>query len=177
MPRTFEFLMNDFEAAAHDDAPADVGYAEKRRAVFQHVEDLWDDYMRLLREKQDRLIPSAAPASLPEDSTVAKAFRLLRRRLPSHGTYADEMIDALRILELALMPKPQSTVAASDEETARTICVALCGAGFSDAEVATVTNIMRRAQRSSIQRTSDGLGILPNAGNVTGIDRWEVKSG
>lgn len=62
MPRTFEFLLNAFEAAAHDDQPADVGYAEKRRAVFQHVEDLWNDYMRLLREKQGRLIASASSA-------------------------------------------------------------------------------------------------------------------
>jgi hypothetical protein len=59
MPRTFEFLLNAFEQASQARAPSDFGYAEKRRAVFQHVEDLWADYIRLLREKQDGLTPSA----------------------------------------------------------------------------------------------------------------------
>lgn len=46
MPRTFEYLLNALEAAAHDDAPADVGYAEKRKAVLQYVSDLYGDARR-----------------------------------------------------------------------------------------------------------------------------------
>jgi hypothetical protein len=52
----------------------------------------------------------------PSDSTTATALRLLRKRIPSHGTYAEEMIDALRILELALMPKPPSAGGRRDFE-------------------------------------------------------------
>ena len=50
----------------------------------------------------------------------------------------------------------------SDEETARTICTALCGAGFSDAEVATVVNVMRRA-RSATRIESAAIDLLEDA--------------
>jgi len=36
----FIYLLNAFEAATHDDAPADVGYAEKRQAVLDYVAKL-----------------------------------------------------------------------------------------------------------------------------------------
>lgn len=36
----FIYLLNAFEAAAHDDAPADVGYAAKRQAVLDYVAKL-----------------------------------------------------------------------------------------------------------------------------------------
>lgn len=46
MSRTFEYLLNAMENAAQSDRPAEQGYAAKRRAVFQHVEDLQADYLR-----------------------------------------------------------------------------------------------------------------------------------
>jgi hypothetical protein len=36
----FDYLLNAFEAASQDDAPADVGYAGKRKALFAYVRDL-----------------------------------------------------------------------------------------------------------------------------------------
>lgn len=36
----FVYLLNALEAATHDDAPADVGYAEKRQAVLEYVAKL-----------------------------------------------------------------------------------------------------------------------------------------
>lgn len=56
MPRSFEYMLNAMEHAAQQPNPASHAYAEKRRAVFQYVQDLWDDYIRLLREKQDALL-------------------------------------------------------------------------------------------------------------------------
>lgn len=81
MPRTFEYLLNAMEHAAQADKPSSLAYGAKRRAVFQHVQDLWDDYIRLLREKQDRLnaIPSAsAPYFTEEDAK--EAFKLWWKR-------------------------------------------------------------------------------------------------
>jgi hypothetical protein len=79
MPRTFEYLLNAMEAAAQAYNPHKEGYAEKRRAVFQHVEDLWSDYMRLLREKQDSLVPSATEERSLDDMSVQELQGLLAR--------------------------------------------------------------------------------------------------
>lgn len=38
-PTQFDYLLNAFEAATQDDAPADVGYAEKRQALLAYVRD------------------------------------------------------------------------------------------------------------------------------------------
>lgn len=76
MPRTFEYLLNAMENAAAAHNPHLEGYGKKRQAVFQHVEDLWDDYMRLLREKQDRLDAPSVPSS--EAEKIAQLEWLLK---------------------------------------------------------------------------------------------------
>lgn len=38
--RSFEYLLNSMEAAGQTEMPADVGYGDKRKAVFAYVEAL-----------------------------------------------------------------------------------------------------------------------------------------
>jgi hypothetical protein len=97
MPRTFEYLLNAMEAAAQAYNPHREGYAEKRRAVFQHVEDLWADYIRLLREKQDGLTVSASG-----ELSIAKALlRAHNNERHGHLIKADDYYGAVaRALEI-----------------------------------------------------------------------------
>ena len=46
MPRTFEYLLNAMEAAAQEQKPAEHEYGEKRRRVFQYVQDLFSNHQR-----------------------------------------------------------------------------------------------------------------------------------
>jgi len=65
---------------------------------------------------QGRVVSCPSPgalgsAALHNDSTTATALRVLRRRLQRYGTHDDVLIDAVRILELALTnPLPYAPV-------------------------------------------------------------------
>jgi hypothetical protein len=47
----FIYLLNAFEGASQDDAPADVGYAEKRKAVLDYVAKLEADAQRYVNRE------------------------------------------------------------------------------------------------------------------------------
>jgi hypothetical protein len=61
----FIYLLNAFEGASQDDAPADVGYAEKRKAVL--------DYVAKLEADAQRYVPREATPAMIE---AARAFRV-----------------------------------------------------------------------------------------------------
>jgi hypothetical protein len=86
----------------------------------------------------------------PSDSTTATALRLLRKRIPSHGTYAEEMIDALRILELALTAKPPSAGVAISSGSA---------AEWTDQELADLLGIEVTRIESRNEAAPDGYRI------------------
>lgn len=74
----FHYLLNAFERAAQADSPADAGYAEKRKALIEHLTALNKDAERY------RFIRDSTP----------EQFVQFEPRLYSGGDELDELTDA-----------------------------------------------------------------------------------